>query len=103
MIEKVATASGIEFKVELGEIDDLFGYDEQITIYRIVQECVNNIVKHSQASSARVAIERSEWSLSLIVEDNGCGFAPEAVGKSASGGWAWRGCESASASSADGR
>ena len=80
MVEKVAAASQIEFVVETGDIDNLFSYDAEITLYRIVQECVNNIVKHSQATRARVAIDRHDHVIHLAIEDNGCGFAPDAVG-----------------------
>jgi ligand-binding sensor domain-containing protein/signal transduction histidine kinase len=87
MIEKVATASGIRFQTELDEIDELFPYDAQITLYRIVQECINNIVKHSQATQARVAIERHGATLSVTIEDNGRGFTPEMVVPNTRGGF----------------
>jgi ligand-binding sensor domain-containing protein/signal transduction histidine kinase len=82
MVEKVAAACQIEFSVETGDIDNLFSYDAEITLYRIVQECVNNIIKHSQATCARVLIERHDRVINLAIEDNGCGFAPDAVGAS---------------------
>jgi len=83
MIEKVAAASQIEFDVAIGEIDGLLSYDSEITLYRIVQECVNNIVKHSQAAKARVRIERDGDAINLTIEDNGRGFAPDEVGAGA--------------------
>lgn len=76
MIEKVATVSGIQFQTELDELDDLFPYDAQLSLYRVVQECVSNIVKHSQATAARVAIERLDQTLGVTIEDNGRGFTP---------------------------
>lgn len=79
MVEKVAAASQIEFTVETGDIDNLFSYDAEITLYRIVQECVNNIIKHSQATYARVVIERHDRVIHMTIEDNGCGFAPDTV------------------------
>jgi signal transduction histidine kinase/ligand-binding sensor domain-containing protein len=87
MVEKVAAASGIAFRTEIGEIDDLFPLESQVTLYRIVQECVNNIVKHSQATAARVVIERQGHRLNLTIEDNGRGFALEAVGNGTRGGF----------------
>jgi ligand-binding sensor domain-containing protein/signal transduction histidine kinase len=80
MVEKVAAASQIEFAVETGDIDNLFSYDAEITLYRIVQECVNNIVKHSQATRASVVIDRHDRVIHLTIEDNGRGFAPDEVG-----------------------
>ena len=74
MIEKVATASGIAFTVEIGEIDDLFSHNAQVVLYRIVQEGINNIVKHSRATAARIALARAGQRLSVVIEDNGRGF-----------------------------
>jgi signal transduction histidine kinase len=87
MIEKVAATSTIKFRTELGEIDNLFTHESEITLYRIVQECVNNIVKHSQAKAARVVIERHARAVSLTIEDDGRGFAPEAVSETSQRGF----------------
>ena len=48
----------------------------ETTIYRLVQEALNNVVKHARADRVDVVLERSDESLSLIVEDNGVGFDP---------------------------
>ncbi|MFP4092673.1 MAG: tetratricopeptide repeat protein, partial [Cyclobacteriaceae bacterium] len=54
----------------------------ELTLYRILQELVNNIIKHSNASDVLIQISESDSLLSVTVEDNGVGFVPE----SASGG-----------------
>ena len=51
------------------------------TIYRIVQEALNNVMKHAQAQSVSVIIERRESRVSVIVEDNGIGFDVEELMK----------------------
>ena len=48
--------------------------DEAINLYRIVQEALNNIVKHSGASEAKVAFTRDEREVVMLIEDNGRGF-----------------------------
>ncbi len=75
MIEKVGAAAGLEIQTEFGAIDELFPPNEQVTLYRIVQECVNNIVKHAQATTARVAITPHGETVRMLIEDNGRGFA----------------------------
>jgi signal transduction histidine kinase len=50
-----------------------------ITLYRILQEAVHNIVKHSAASRVRVGLDRRGDELHLSIEDNGCGFDPDSV------------------------
>jgi PAS domain S-box-containing protein len=51
------------------------------TIYRIVQEALNNVVKHAQAQSVSVILEKRGNSVSVIVEDDGIGFDVEALMK----------------------
>jgi two-component system NarL family sensor kinase len=47
-----------------------------ITIYRIVQELINNTMKHAAAKSAIVQVTRTGESISITVEDDGKGFDP---------------------------
>lgn len=60
-------------------IDGFFPKEAQINFYRIVQECVNNIVKHSGATEADVKIKRSDSILRLSVWDNGQGFETDSL------------------------
>lgn len=76
MIEKVAAITIIRFSVELVPLDDLFSKEDAITLYRVVQESLNNIVKHAQASEVRVSIERLTDAVTLTIQDNGRGFSP---------------------------
>jgi signal transduction histidine kinase len=51
----------------------------QITLYRILQEAVHNVVKHAGADRVSVQLERIDNELHLRIEDNGCGFDPQAA------------------------
>jgi signal transduction histidine kinase len=48
--------------------------DEALALFRITQEALSNVVKHSHATSARVTLECSDSQVHLVVSDNGCGF-----------------------------
>lgn len=48
----------------------------ELSIYRIIQELINNIVKHAGATEALVQLHRHGAVLSVTVEDNGLGFSP---------------------------
>ena len=65
---------GVEATLEDADIDDLFAHDTQVVFYRIVQEALTNIAKHSDARSVSMTIRREENSVMLVVEDNGRGF-----------------------------
>ncbi|MGA8594637.1 MAG: two-component regulator propeller domain-containing protein [Bryobacteraceae bacterium] len=77
MIEGASAASATIFSAHIDNIDGMFPQEAEINFYRIVQECVNNILKHSQAARAIVRIQRAEARLILTARDDGRGFAPE--------------------------
>jgi signal transduction histidine kinase len=64
----------IQFASRIDDIDGLFDKDAEIHVYRIVQETVTNVVKHSAATEATVVIKRRAASISISVRDNGKGF-----------------------------
>lgn len=66
--------SDIFFSHDIEDADDLLNEEQQINLYRIVQECISNIIKHSKAADARITFTRSEKYLTLQIEDNGIGF-----------------------------
>ena len=49
----------------------------ETAVFRIVQEALNNVLKHAQATRVSVMLEHRYDELLVIVEDNGCGFQPE--------------------------
>jgi signal transduction histidine kinase len=49
----------------------------EIIVYRLVQECCNNIAKHSGASSVNISVSSADGLVRLAVEDNGVGFRVE--------------------------
>ena len=53
MIERVATATSIRFTINLPLLDGVFSKEGEAIFYRIVQESVNNIVKHSGNQRSR--------------------------------------------------
>jgi len=57
----------------------------ETNLYRITQEALNNVIKHSEASSVSVLLERSGDNVVLIVEDNGRGFEVDKVMRSERG------------------
>lgn len=83
MLKKVSGV--IELKSEIDPIDQIFNETEEINVYRIIQESLNNIIKHSDASEATVIIECRENRVLITIEDNGKGFDAANVKHSAGG------------------
>lgn len=51
--------------------------DEAITLYRVTQEALHNVVRHSGATRAKIGLACRNRQLVLTVRDNGCGFNTE--------------------------
>lgn len=66
-----------QVQMDLQGLQDAALEDRAMTIYRIVQESLNNIAKYAHASTVRIAVRRSGTAMDLSVQDNGVGFDPE--------------------------
>jgi len=77
LLIKVADAHDLKAFKQLDEIDGLFSKESENSIYRIVQESLNNVAKHAAASKVRVILSRSAESVELTIADDGKGFVTE--------------------------
>jgi signal transduction histidine kinase len=66
----------LRFVAELDNIDKLLLPEMEINLYRIVQEGINNIIKHSEATEAHIRIKRHQDLIGIAIEDDGKGFDP---------------------------
>jgi len=57
----------------------------EVALYRIAQEALQNVVKHSGATRVRLVLERTPEGVRLVVEDDGCGFDPDKLAHANSG------------------
>ncbi|KAF0214694.1 MAG: YYY domain-containing protein histidine kinase putative transcriptional [Ignavibacteria bacterium] len=79
VIQRLESTSSIQFKYSIDRIDKLFTREQELHIYRILQELLTNIIKHAEASNAEIVLTKKEGEVSLSVKDNGKGFT--AIGK----------------------
>lgn len=54
----------------------------QVTLYRIAQEALTNVVRHARAAHVNVALAASDGGVHLCIEDDGCGFSPYQLAQS---------------------
>ncbi len=67
-------------------IDGRLHADLETNLYRIVQEALNNILKHAKATTVSVLLDERGDRIVLIIEDNGDGFEPKSTAKNGSSG-----------------
>jgi len=64
-----------------------FERQHEFSIYRIVQEIVNNITKHAAASTIRLSMSQHDYGTLLHIHDNGRGISMDAIHTSTGIGW----------------
>jgi signal transduction histidine kinase len=74
LVTRAESSSEIKFKMFMDNIDNLFPKDLEINIYRIIQEGINNVIKHSCAASVVIMVSKDDNEVCISVEDNGKGF-----------------------------
>jgi signal transduction histidine kinase len=78
--ESRLAATGIEASFEVDATRDRFPPHVETALFRIVQEAINNVAKHSEASRLRFSFFRAGDVLRIVVADDGKGFDVEASG-----------------------
>lgn len=74
IIERVSKHTNIKVFSNLDDADRILKPETEINLYRIVQECMNNIVKHSGADEVLINLNKGKNNISIIISDNGKGF-----------------------------
>jgi signal transduction histidine kinase len=74
LVETFREQTGMSVDFEPGLGDERLPSEIEITLYRITQEALTNVVKHAQASRVSIVLTRRSESISAVIEDDGRGF-----------------------------
>ena len=74
LMENISKVTATVFDYDIDLIDDCISKDVEINVYRIVQESINNILKHAGASVASVKVRKTDTNIVITIQDNGIGF-----------------------------
>jgi len=74
MIERANNSTNINFVANIDNIDNVFIPEVEINIYRIIQESLNNVIKHSEAKEVIVSVLKKEKEIRVNISDDGKGF-----------------------------
>jgi signal transduction histidine kinase len=75
LLEKASDPETLPIAYDLDPLDGVLDKEQEINLYRIVQEAIANVIKHADATEASVTLKRRDRSVEVIVLDNGKGFA----------------------------
>jgi PAS domain S-box-containing protein len=77
LIDDIHLAHAIRIKFTHDLNTDLLSSGKKITLFRIVQEQVKNILTHSKAKKAEILLQTRQDYVQLVIKDNGVGFDPK--------------------------
>ena len=73
-IRNLFESQAIRTSFDAGAVDPLLNEDGKLVLYRVVQEALSNVVRHSKATTVNVAVHPEERKVVAVVEDDGDGF-----------------------------
>lgn len=76
MAQRLST-SNFRIKTNLKNTADLLQTETQLYVFRMVQELINNCIKHANATEAEICVYADDKWITLIIRDNGIGFGIE--------------------------
>ena len=83
-LDRYSQRTGIEVAMEFTGMEGRLPDEVETTLYRVIQEALNNIVKHAQASKVDLSLERTGATVTANIRDDGSGFDVEETQNSTS-------------------
>ncbi len=79
MIKNFNENTDISWRLKLGFTKEEFNKDFSLSVYRVVQEAITNVIRHSNASSCIISFSSNEDRFLINISDNGNGFDPKLI------------------------
>lgn len=74
IINDVSRSTDINFVFDTDNVDEVLSKESEINLFRVVQETISNIIKHSGATEVILKVMRKEDCIEILIVDNGKGF-----------------------------
>lgn len=74
LVEEFETRTGVKVNVVVRSLPAILTLDRATCLYRVLQECLQNVRKHAKASEVHVRLLGMSSGVELYVQDDGCGF-----------------------------
>ncbi len=84
---RLSKTTGIEVFLSTFGLEKRLNQAIEVNLYRIIQEWINNVIKHSGARKLTIQLAGFENEINILIEDNGPGFEKEKLLKSSGRGW----------------
>lgn len=79
LMESTIKKSGLDYNFQVTPQDISISQELSITLFRIIQECLTNVIRHAKASKVNVVLTKSGNAMELIIEDDGRGITNKEI------------------------
>lgn len=73
-VNKLSTTDAFKIDLQIVGLNTRLEHSAETVLYRVIQECVSNIIKHAEASHINIQLIKHDAHLNMLIEDNGKGF-----------------------------
>ncbi|MEO8760362.1 MAG: sensor histidine kinase [Bacteroidia bacterium] len=78
-INKISSSGSLKVNLEIIGLTERLEQTIETVLFRVLQELVNNIIKHAKATQVSIQLIRHDTELTILIEDNGVGFNVDKV------------------------
>ena len=87
MARKVCEAARLKLEIEVDDLVGVLAATQEIQLYRVAQEALNNVAKHSGATTVWLSLRRGPERVTLEIRDDGRGFVRPEIPRTDGGGF----------------
>ncbi|MDN3602611.1 sensor histidine kinase [Belliella kenyensis] len=87
LAQRINLSGRISVIIDTQEMSGRLSEIQEISLYRVIQEWVNNVIKYAKANKIIIQLVLHENELNLLIEDDGEGFDPDILKNNAGNGW----------------
>lgn len=87
LANSINSSGALKIKTDTTELDKKLAANTEMHLYRIIQEVLNNIIRHADATEVQLQFQKEKNELRITIEDNGKGFNVQRLKQSKGNGW----------------
>ncbi|MBX2952526.1 MAG: sensor histidine kinase [Leadbetterella sp.] len=73
-VNRLSLTGKVKISLDVANLDERLPQLTETVLYRVLQELIGNVIKHSEASSVQIQLIRHDYELIMVIEDDGKGF-----------------------------